>query len=352
MSHEHTELATRTFVDVHAILEELEQVRWGLHEDGGGASEAEQHAANEARASVLNLITVVSEEATLGSVSHVLDGLSITNPSRTLILLAQDDRVSDKLEAEVSAQERTESGHRVSTERVLLHAHGDVARHLASLATPLLIPDLPVILWWPGRPNFDNTLFNDLCELADRLVVDTDDGFDDASLRRLLDVARRDRARAEIGDFNWARLIAWRHIAAQFFDMPGMLAKLAGIHGVTIFYGTDGSTMQARLLGGWIRSRLASVGIDVPLELRPDDSFEHGVCRFLIYTSGDDGTTRFSISRLPGGRLCAEIRIGDQDFAPRTVRMSPRSAEELLAIELLLPGHDVLFEQALAAALA
>jgi glucose-6-phosphate dehydrogenase assembly protein OpcA len=351
VSHDHTELTTRTFVDVHAILEELEQVRWGLHLDGEGASEAAQHAANEARASVLNLITVVTDEAKLGSVSHVLDGLSITNPSRTLILLAQHDRLSEKLEAEVSAQERTESGHRVSTERVLLHAHGEVAQHLASLATPLLIPDLPVILWWPGRPDFDNTLFSDLCELADRLVVDTDDGFDEAALGRLLNVARRDRARASIGDFNWARLMAWRHMAAQFFDMPGMLARLARIHGVTIFYGTDGSTTQARLLGGWIRSRMASVGIDAPVELRADDSHDHGVCRFLIYTSGDDGTARFSISRLAGSRLCAEIRIGDQDFAPRTVRMAARPAEELLAIELTLPGHDVLFEHALDAAL-
>ncbi|MDQ6712224.1 MAG: glucose-6-phosphate dehydrogenase assembly protein OpcA, partial [Candidatus Dormibacteraeota bacterium] len=203
MSHVHTELTTRTFVDVRAILEELEQVRWGLHQDGEGG-EAAQHAANEARASVLNLITVVSDEANLGSVSRVLDGLSITNPSRTLILLAQHDRRSDKLEAEISAQERTESGHRVSTERVLLHAHGEVARHLASLAAPLLIPDLPVILWWPGRPDFDNPLFNDLCLLSDRLVVDTDDGFDDAGLGRLLHVARGDRARASIGDFNWA----------------------------------------------------------------------------------------------------------------------------------------------------
>ena len=229
MSKDHTELSTRSVVDVHAIQEELDQVRWGLHADGEG-SEAAEHAAAEARASVCNLITVVSNEPELGAVTSVLDRLSVTNPSRTLILLAQHTREADKLEAEVSAQERTESGHRVSTERVILHAHGEPARHLASLAAPLLIPDLPVILWWPGRPHFDNALFDDLCELADRLVVDTDEGFDDSDLRRLLQVARRQKARASIGDLNWARLIAWRHVAAQFFDMPGMLARLAHIH--------------------------------------------------------------------------------------------------------------------------
>jgi hypothetical protein len=215
----------------------------------------------------------------------------------------------------------------------------------------LLIPDLPVVLWWPGRPDFDSPLFNDLCELADRLIVDTDDGFDETDLTRLLGVARRQTARASIGDLNWARLMAWRHTAAQFFDMPGMLARLAHIHGVSIFHGSDGSTAQARLLGGWVRSRLATVGIDVPLELRPDDSHEHGVCRFLIYTGGDEGLARFSLKRLRGNRLLTQIRLGDQDLSPRTVRLESRAAEELLGFELTLPGHDVLFEQALDAAL-
>src|SRR3981081_3494766 len=114
MSKDHTELSARTFVDVHDIQDELDQVRWGLHADGE-VTEAAQHAAAEARASVCNLIAVVSNEPELGEVSGVLDRLSVTNPSRTLILLAQHTREADKLEAEVSAQERTESGHRGST---------------------------------------------------------------------------------------------------------------------------------------------------------------------------------------------------------------------------------------------
>lgn len=344
---DHLDLATRSFVDVHAILEELEAVRWGLHED----SEAAQHAAAEARASVLNLITVVTNEATLGSVQRVLDGLSITNPSRTLLLLAQHDRDAPKLEGQVSAQTRTETGHRVTTERVVLHAHGEPALHLASLVTPLLIPDLPVMLWWPGQPNFDSPLLRSLCELSDRLIVDTDDGFEETHLRRLLDVARGDWGRAEIGDFNWARLMPWRHLTAQFFDMPGMVARLNQFHGVTIHHGADGSTIQAKLLGGWIKGRMASTGIEVPLDFHVDQDYRHGVSRMVIYTGGDDGVGRFSISHRPGGRLCAEMRIGEQELAERTVRFASRSAEELLAFELTLPGHDVLFEESLAAIL-
>src|SRR5205807_8431079 len=128
----------------------------------------------------------------------------------------------------------------------------------------------------------------------------------------LLEVARRHKAQASIGDLNWARLIAWRHVAAQLFDMPGMLARLAHIHGVSIFHGNDGSTAQARLLGGWIRSRMATVGIDVPLEFRVDDAYEHGVCRMLLYAGGEDGPGRFSLTRQRGNRLSSQIRLGDQ----------------------------------------
>ena len=154
-----------------------------------------------------------------------------------------------------------------------------------------------------------------------------------------------------IGDLNWARLIAWRHLAAQFFDMPGMLARLAQIHGVAVDHGRDGSTIQARLLGGWVQGRMATMGLDVPLELRPDDAYEHGVCRFVIHTSGLGEQARFSVTHQPGARLCAEVRVGDQDLIARTVRLARRPTAELLGIELTLPGHDTLFEEALAAAL-
>ena len=350
MSATHEELSTEVVVDVHKIQEQLERVRWGIHEDDGEYSEAAEHAAAEARASVLNLITVVTDESQLSSVQRVLRGLSVTNPSRTLILLAQEHRGQAKLEAEVSAQTRTDTGHRVTTEQVTLHAHGEVAEHLSSVVTPLLISELPVILWWPGIPDFDSRLFNDLCDLADRLVVDSDQGFDQRHMRQLLAVSRRDEARASIGDFNWARLVPWRHLTAQFFDMPGMLERLAHIHGATINYGAERPKAQALMLAGWLKSRMATVGIDVPVEFHEDDSHDHRVQQLILYTSGPREPARFSVSRIPGGRLCAEIRIGGQEFGTRTVGVTPRPPEDLLAIELTLPGHDVLFEEALAAA--
>jgi len=176
VSGEHGDLQTRPMVDVHAIEEELAEVRWRLKPDGE-LGEAEIHAAAEARASVLNLITVVASEVAFRSVSQVLDELAIHHPSRTIVLLAQEERAALKLEASVVAEAHLAAGHRVVTEQVVLHAHGVVAAHLASLVAPILIPDLPVMLWWPGRPDFESRLLLELLDVADRLVVDTDEGF-------------------------------------------------------------------------------------------------------------------------------------------------------------------------------
>ncbi|HEY9287098.1 MAG TPA: glucose-6-phosphate dehydrogenase assembly protein OpcA [Candidatus Dormibacteraeota bacterium] len=345
-------LTTSVTANVHQIQEELERVRWGLHDDDGQYSEAAEHAAAEARASVLNLITVVMDESQLASVKRVLEELSITNPSRTFLLLAQPHHGGEKLEAEVSAQTRTETGHRVTTEQVTLHAHGDVATHLASVVTPLLISELPVVIWWPGLPTFDSRLFDDLCEIADRLIVDTDEGFEREHLARLLEVARRAHAQAQIGDFNWARLVAWRHVTAQYFDMPGMLPRLAQIEGVRIAYGAERPVAAAWLLAGWLKSRLATAGISFPVEFLEDGAHDHRVARLDIYTRGTEGAARFTVRRIPGGRLCADLRVGDQDYASRTVAYTQRSPQDLLAFELTLPGHDLLFEEALAAAIS
>jgi glucose-6-phosphate dehydrogenase assembly protein OpcA len=341
-----SEFSSTGVVDVHAIEEELARLRWRERRQGEG--DAAEHAAAEARANVLNLIAVVESERNVDTVSKVLDGLSVHHPSRTLMLLAQPDRSALKLEATVTSHSEEDNGREVTSERVFLHAHGRVARHLASMVTPLLIPDLPVMLWWPQRPNFESGLFRELVDLCDRLVVDTDDGFEAPDLARLLDIARRRKARCAIGDFNWARLMPWRHLTAQFFDVKVMRDRLLHTHGASVVCG-EGPTIQARLLGGWVQSRLRRVGVDVPYEVRQDTALDAGVCRFMIYTGGPEGSARFSIIRQRGNRLCTEIMIGGQEQVGRTVRFEPRNAEDLLAMELTLPGHDILYEESLAA---
>ncbi len=336
-------------VDIQSIEHALAELRWRLKPDGE-EGEAAEHTAAEARASVLNLVAVVRSEDERRWIADVLERLSVHHPSRTLVLLAEQERAPLTLEGTVSAKSSLTGGHRIVTEQVLLHACGPVAEHLASIVGPLLIADLPVMLWWPGRPPFGTELFDELADICDRLIVDTN-GLDSRDFPLLLDVARRRLACCAIGDFNWARLLPWRELAAQFFDPPLMCAQLFSMKGLTVWSGAEGSDAQARLLAGWVQSRLAAAGVEVPAEVHADQAEAPGVARLMLYTAEEgESMARFTIARQPGGCLTTAIRVGEEESLGQTVAIAPRDPAELLAMELTIIGHDGVYEDALAAA--
>ena len=57
-----SELTSAGVIDIYAIEEKLARIRWKMRHQWD--SEAAEHAAAEARANVLNLITVVSRGST------------------------------------------------------------------------------------------------------------------------------------------------------------------------------------------------------------------------------------------------------------------------------------------------
>lgn len=336
------------FFDVRAIEQELAELRWRLRPDGE-VGEAAEHAAAEARASTLNLVAVARTSEEERRVSHTLERMSVHHPSRTLILLAQEQHTVPKLEATVSAFTDMSAGRLVANEQVLLHAHGAVAEHLASVVAPLLVPDLPVMLWWPGRPQLEGRLFNELADLCDRLIIDSNDGIDPGQeFSRLLHVARRRTAQIAVGDFNWARLLPWRQVAAQFFDPPTVRQQLRSIDMVEAWSGGSGSDAQARLITGWLQSRLATLGSVVERRLHHDPDMPAGLCRLELHAEG--GRTRFTIKGRPNECLATDMEIEGQNYPERTVRIATRDAADLLAVEMVETGHDLGYEQSLAAA--
>ena len=66
------------------------------------------------------------------------------HPSRILLLVNGRAR-ADRLDAQVQAGEGTPG------EIVTCKFHGALQQHRESVVLPLLLPDLPVIVWWPGR---------------------------------------------------------------------------------------------------------------------------------------------------------------------------------------------------------
>jgi Glucose-6-phosphate dehydrogenase subunit len=142
---------------------------------------------------------------------------------------------------------------------------GESGHHLAAIATPLIIHDLPVTVWWPGEPPLTNRAARDLLATADRLVVDgsswSGDGL--AKLRELASL--QESSRLAISDFALVRQSRWREAIASIFDDPDFLPYLRSLRRVAVTYGTHdetGALASTNLVKpiyhvGWIASRLA-----------------------------------------------------------------------------------------------
>jgi glucose-6-phosphate dehydrogenase assembly protein OpcA len=238
---------------------------------------------------------------------------------------------------------------------------------------PLLVPDLPVFLWWHDEPPFTGHLFRELLETCDRLVVDS------AALgpERVEPVLRGLQGLVEEGeiavsDLNWSRLTHWRRLLAQFFDAPPgrqYLDRMEWVEvGIASRHGRESDLAEGLLMVGWLASRLGWVLEDgrssrggatafrfrgasgpVAVELKPEPS-RRGEGLHSIRLEAAGGAT-FAVARVPDDETCVAVTAETPEGGhSRVVRMIPHSEADLLCEEMETQGRDTVFEEALAQA--
>ena len=68
------------------------------------------------------------------------------HPCRILVVIIRRPKDRSRLDAEIRV------GETAPGETVLLRMYGSLGQHADSVVTPLLLPDTPVVTWWPGMP--------------------------------------------------------------------------------------------------------------------------------------------------------------------------------------------------------
>lgn len=360
----------------------------GEHEEGTVVTEK---GVSHARASVLNLIVTVVDGEAADRVVRTLMGLGVRHPSRAIILVPEPDGAGPKLDARISAHcnETSSGADRVCYEEVVLTVRGEAAEHLNGIVAPLLIHDLPTHVWWPGDPPFHDPVFDQLVDVADRIVVDSAD-FGDllAGLRRLANLRRR----SGVGDLSWERLAWWQELTAQFFDAPRFRRYLPNLSRLLIRYavppatpsrerpvdadevapGTPAPIIQALLYAGWIATRLgwrrhATLDalrdgacrlrlegrhemVELHLEPVPTDEVRAGdLISVRLRSLGETGAAEFIIDRQADWGTVATNADGMTALLRRVAMTSPRE-HELLSAQLAIDSADPVYEFALRAA--
>lgn len=345
------------------------------------AAHAKEQGDTLARAAVLNLVVYAERERHARRAARTVSELALRHPSRAIVVLGDRERAGTTASVQLHCRApQGDAATLICYEQVLARVRGDPGERVASVVIPLLVPDLPVFLWWTGTPPSDARHFDDLVSLADRLIVDSADFA--RPERTLPEIARLGRRSVGITDLNWARLTPWRELVAQFFDVPAWRPSLAGITGVRADFAVDmdGRAIhpsQALLLVGWLASRLEWRPLEAmapaeaggllfrmaradgaPIMVRLQPHFERGldagdISTVRIQATSGSATTEFALERASDGDHVAARAIGGGvPRAERVVPLPTRGIRELLGEELAIAGNDRIYEAALAALMA
>lgn len=276
---------------------------------------ARRSAGGPASGMVLTLIIVSTEDEYPAALDAAM-AAGREHPCRILLVVTGNGRHTASLDAEVRIGEGT------SGEVVVIRMRGQLADHPASVIRPLLLPDSPVVAWWPGSLP-DNRSAAALADLSDRRITDAAAG---KQPRREL---RRHAERLKPGDTDlaWTRLTPWRTLLAAALDQ--FPAKVTAVS-----VEAERGNPSADLLTGWLSARLKQ-------PVRQSTSSGPGITAVRMSTAAGD----IAVTRADG--LVASYGVPGQP--DRMVALKRRPTSELIAEELRRMDHDVVYEQALKA---
>jgi glucose-6-phosphate dehydrogenase assembly protein OpcA len=155
-------------------------------------------------------------------------------------------------ESRLDAQIRV-GGDAGASEVVVVRAYGETATDQEGLVTGLLLPDAPVVVWWPGEAP-DNAAQSPLGIIGQRRITDAASSPNPAAA--LIKLASTYTPGDT--DFSWTRLTLWRAQLAAVLDQPPYEPVTAAIvHGAA-------DSPSTVLLAAWLQLQLR---IDVTLEV-------------------------------------------------------------------------------------
>lgn len=271
-----------------------------------GLIEARRAIGTPAVGMVLTLVIVTDEGSAYDALKAASEA-SREHPSRIIAVIKRPgrsprDRASARLDAEVMVGAEAGTG-----ETVVLRMHGELAAHAESVVLPLLLPDAPVVVWWP-EDGPDNPALDPLGRLGQRRITDAAAAEDPVAALSL----RADTYAPGDTDLAWTRITPWRSMLAAALDQKHSAISSASVEG-------EAYNPSTELLALWLADRLG-----VPVERK---------------VSGGPGITGARLAT-PDGDICldrpdgalAELAMPGQP--DRHVALKRRETAELIAEEL------------------
>jgi glucose-6-phosphate dehydrogenase assembly protein OpcA len=158
---------------------------------------------------VLTLV-LVTDEFSADKAIAVANEASHEHPCRVIVIARGNKRGASRLDASIRV-----GGDAGAGEVIVLRLYGPLADHGNSLVVPLLLPDAPIVVWWPGAAP-ENPATDRIGRMAQRRITDAAQAKQPIrALQQLADVNSP-------GDTDLARslITRWRALLTAAPDQP------------------------------------------------------------------------------------------------------------------------------------
>jgi glucose-6-phosphate dehydrogenase assembly protein OpcA len=211
---------------------------------------AQRHAedASFVPARVLNMIAFVDRQWS-GEIANRLRGVGRYHASRLIVLAYERGRERLDARVAIAAVERHGEELGVLQETVVIDVGPAHLDDLLTIADPLLVRDMPTLLW---SPHGHHDALEALLPLAQVVLLDSGD---EPVWREAIQRSAALSQRAYVVDLAWLRSTPWRERIAATFDPPAARRALDAMTKIEVRH-HGSSTVAAMLLIGWLGSRL------------------------------------------------------------------------------------------------
>jgi glucose-6-phosphate dehydrogenase assembly protein OpcA len=273
-----------------------------------------EHGGTVSLSRVLTFVLVTDETLEEEAIAAA-NGASFEHPCRVIVIALGSRSEEPRLDGQIRV-----GGDAGASEVIVLRLYGELADHGASAALPLLLPDTPVVAYWPGRAP----------------EVPAEDPVGTMAQRRITDSAAAPQPHAELlkrvdsyrpgdTDLAWTRLTSWRGLLASMLDQPPYEPILSAV-----VAGADDSP-STDMLAGWL-----AMSLKCPVTRRKTKAGEGMHSVTLERKSG-----ALALSRDEG--ITATLSAPGQP--DRQVALPRRSLRDCLAEELRrLDSDDVYYD--------
>ncbi|MGJ0204554.1 glucose-6-phosphate dehydrogenase assembly protein OpcA [Leucobacter sp. gxy201] len=277
-----------------------------------------QESGVSALGRVLTLVIAAQGELDEAAV-EAANAASNEHPMRVVVVITETDG-EDRLDAEIRVG--ADAG---ASEVVVLRAFGDVCSGIESLVTGLLLPDAPVVVWWPGQaPECPGC--SPLGRIAQRRITNSTEGLNGPELeRRLAGYIPGDT------DLAWTRITRWREYLAAILDQP----PHDPVTSVEVV-GAAGS-LSTQLLAAWLELAL---GVPTTCRMPHDDETVEGVRSVTLRRDAGDSV----MERMTP----VQTSLRQPGHPEHRIVLPRRTLSECLAEELRRLDEDVMYGRVLA----